>query len=268
MKTSLHLIAFVLQGVSVLWFCFVIVFWLLRGYDQPIPAIIPDAALEPLSLILSGVTFAAGRVAEWAAKRASSPPQKPPSTPIQPSQSSASGSSFHAPSTPAPSPTTTGGPLFSCFISTSEADKDFAEKLVSRLRGAGLTVWYAPQDMVGGQKRYDQINRAVTDQDKLLLILSSTSMQSGWVETDIRRARASERNTGQQKLFPIRLSDLTTFDNWVLFSDEEGRDLAVEVRSYFIPDFSNWKDHAAFEAAFTKLLAALKSTTMTSGGPP
>jgi len=30
-------------------------------------------------------------------------------------------------------------------------------------------------------------------------------------------------------------------------------DLAVKVREYFIPDFSNWKDHDAFESAFTRL---------------
>lgn len=32
-----------------------------------------------------------------------------------------------------------------------------------------------------------------------------------------------------------------------------GKDLAEDVRQYFIPDFSNWKDHQ-FEAAFARLL--------------
>jgi len=35
--------------------------------------------------------------------------------------------------------------------------------------------------------------------------------------------------------------------------------LAAEVREYFIPDFSNWKDHDAFEAAFDRLLRDLKA---------
>jgi hypothetical protein len=35
--------------------------------------------------------------------------------------------------------------------------------------------------------------------------------------------------------------------------------MAVEVREYFIPDFSNWKDHDAFEAGFQRLLADLKA---------
>jgi hypothetical protein len=41
---------------------------------------------------------------------------------------------------------------------------------------------------------------------------------------------------------------------WLVPRDaDSGKDLAVEVREYFIPDFSNWKDHDAFESAFTRL---------------
>jgi hypothetical protein len=41
-----------------------------------------------------------------------------------------------------------------------------------------------------------------------------------------------------------------------------------------IPDFSKWKDHDAFEAAFARLIEDLKATTSTGGegrgreGPP
>ena len=42
-----------------------------------------------------------------------------------------------------------------------------------------------------------------------------------------------------------------------------GEDLAREVRKYHIPDFTNWKDHDTFEAAFARLLRDLKAE-----GPP
>jgi hypothetical protein len=32
-----------------------------------------------------------------------------------------------------------------------------------------------------------------------------------------------------------------------------GEDLAEAVRNYHLPDFSHWKNHAAFEAAFVRL---------------
>jgi hypothetical protein len=36
-------------------------------------------------------------------------------------------------------------------------------------------------------------------------------------------------------------------------------DKGGQLREYFIPDFSNWKDHDAFEKAFDRLLRDLKA---------
>jgi hypothetical protein len=36
--------------------------------------------------------------------------------------------------------------------------------------------------------------------------------------------------------------------------------LAEEVRKYHIPDFSNWKNHDAFERAFTRLEKDLRTS--------
>ena len=44
------------------------------------------------------------------------------------------------------------------------------------------------------------------------------------------------------------------------FDADSGKDLAVELREYYIPDFSNWKEHDAFEKEFAKLLRDLKGT--------
>jgi len=49
--------------------------------------------------------------------------------------------------------------------------------------------------------------------------------------------------------------------DWKCFDSDIGKDLAVELREYFIPDFSNWKDHDAFEAAFARLQKDLKEET-------
>ena len=42
------------------------------------------------------------------------------------------------------------------------------------------------------------------------------------------------------------------------FDAESGKDLGVELREYFIPDFTGWKDHDSFERAFDRLLLDLK----------
>ena len=55
--------------------------------------------------------------------------------------------------------------------------------------------------------------------------------------------------------------DFDTLRDWTCFDADSGKDLAVEVREYFIPDFSNWKDHDAFEKAFGRLQQDLKAET-------
>ena len=95
--------------------------------------------------------------------------------------------------------------------------------------------------------------------DRLLIVLSEHSIQSEWVMTEIRKARETEKNEKRRKLFPIRLCDMATLQAWICFDADTGKDLAVEVREYFIPDFSNWKDHDAFESAFARLKKDLEA---------
>ena len=72
--------------------------------------------------------------------------------------------------------------------------------------------------------------------------------------TELRKARKAERQSGQRKLFPVRLVDFATLRDWECFDADSGKNLASELREYFIPDFSHWKEHDQFEAAFTRLL--------------
>jgi uncharacterized protein YjbI with pentapeptide repeats len=146
----------------------------------------------------------------------------------------------------------------SCFISYSTKDEEFAKRLHSQLRQAKVRVWFAPEDIKGGVKLYDQIERAIQFHDRLLIVLSENSLQSEWVMTEIRKAQEVEKRENRRKLFPIRLADFGQIRQWSCFDAASGKDLAVEVREYFIPDFSNWKDHDSFEKAFERLLRDLR----------
>jgi hypothetical protein len=77
--------------------------------------------------------------------------------------------------------------------------------------------------------------------------------------TEIRRARKTEIEQKRRKLFPIRLVDFETIKGWKCFDGDSGKDLAVELREYFMPDFSNWKDHDSFEKGFERLLRDLRA---------
>jgi hypothetical protein len=149
--------------------------------------------------------------------------------------------------------------FYSCFISYSTKDEDFAGRLYSRMRDEKLRVWFAPEDIKGGQKIHEQIERAIQIHDRLLIVLSENSMQSEWVITEIQRARKMEAEEGRRKLFPITIVDFDKVKTWGRFDADSGKDLAKEVREYFIPDFSNWQDHDAFEKSFDRLLRDLKA---------
>jgi len=148
--------------------------------------------------------------------------------------------------------------FYSCFISYSTKDKEFAKRLHSRMRDENLRVWFAPEDMKGGEKLYEQIERAIQLHDRLLIILSKNSMQSEWVKTELRKALKQEVQQKRRKLFPIAIVSIDAIQKWECFDSDWGKDLAVEVRDYFIPDFSNWKNYDSFEHSFAKLLKDLR----------
>jgi TIR domain len=149
--------------------------------------------------------------------------------------------------------------FYSCFISYSSADEAFCRRLHARLQDAGLRVWFAPHNIHGGQKLHEQIDDAIRVYDKLLLVLSPHSMQSQWVEFEIRRARRREVAEQRRLLFPVRLVDFEAIKAWECFDADTAKDLATEIREYYIPDFTTWKDHDAFEATIARLLRDLKA---------
>lgn len=151
----------------------------------------------------------------------------------------------------------------SCFISYSGKDEEFARRLYARMQQARIQVYLAKEDLKGGEKLHEQLFRAIQLHDKLLLVLSMNSIQSEWVMTEIRKAREIERKENRRKLFPIRLCTFDELRDWTCFDADSGKDLPVEVREYYIPDFSNWRDHDVFEQEFEKLQRDLKADQKT-----
>ncbi|MFM9959938.1 MAG: hypothetical protein ACKV2Q_01795 [Planctomycetaceae bacterium] len=52
---------------------------------------------------------------------------------------------------------------------------EFARRLHEKMRGEKLRGWFAPEDMQGGQKLIEQIDRAIQINDRLLLVRCSSS---------------------------------------------------------------------------------------------
>jgi hypothetical protein len=140
--------------------------------------------------------------------------------------------------------------FYSCFISYSSKDQEFAERLHADLQDKGVRCWFAPEDMKVGDRFRTMIDISIRIHDKLLLILSENSIASDWVEKEVETAFEKERDRKTTVLFPIRL------DNAVM--DSKLGWAADIKRSMHIGDFRKWKDHNAYQGSFDRLLRDLK----------
>lgn len=153
--------------------------------------------------------------------------------------------------------------FYSCFISYSSKDGEFAERLHADLRNKDVRCWFAPEDMKIGDRIRPRIDEAIRVHDKLLLVLTESSMKSAWVEKEVETAFEKERisrgrleaggTKGRTVLFPIRLDDA------VMEAEEAW---AADIRrTRHIGDFCGWKEHDKYKKAFERLMRDLKAET-------
>jgi uncharacterized protein YjbI with pentapeptide repeats len=141
--------------------------------------------------------------------------------------------------------------FYSCFISYSTKDQEFATRLHADLQSKGVRCWFAPEDLKIGDKLRPSFDEAIRLHDKLMVILSESSVKSAWVEKEVETAFEKERKQSRTVLFPIRLDDavMETRQAWT----------ADIRRTRHIGDFRNWKNHNCFKKAFDRLLRDLKA---------
>jgi uncharacterized protein YjbI with pentapeptide repeats len=146
---------------------------------------------------------------------------------------------------------------YSCFISYSSKDDDFAKRIHADLQSKGVRCWFAPHDLPIGGKILDEIDAAIRLRDKVLLILSEHSIGSDWVEDEVKTAYEEERRRKQTMLFPIRLDDtvLETSEAW-----------AAKLRAdRNIGDFREWKNHDRYSKVFERVLRDLAAAPKKTG---
>src|SRR5262249_58914496 len=76
------------------------------------------------------------------------------------------------------------------------------------LQNRGVRCWFAPEDMKIGDRIRPRIDETIRLYDKLLLVLSKTSVTSQWVEQEVETALARERQQKITILFPVRIDNM------------------------------------------------------------
>ncbi len=140
--------------------------------------------------------------------------------------------------------------FYSCFISYSATDQEFADRLYADLQNKGVRCWFAPHDMRTGDKILDTIGEEIRLRDKVLIILSEASVSSKWVEREVKGALDEEDQREQTVLFPIRI------DEAVKEASKEWARLLRRERH--ITDFTGWTDRNSYRKSFERLMRDLK----------
>jgi hypothetical protein len=136
------------------------------------------------------------------------------------------------------------------FISYSHGNGEFVDKLEKHLNKKGVRFWRDIHDMKSGRME-TQIDRAMHLNPTVLLVLSEHSLQSDWVEHEVRTARALEKEMKKDVLCPVALDDCWKNSPWA-------KRIMEQILEYNILDFSEWKDDAKFRTTFTKLIDGLE----------
>jgi uncharacterized protein YjbI with pentapeptide repeats len=141
------------------------------------------------------------------------------------------------------------GHYYSCFISFSSADLEFASELQRALTYHGVRSWFAPENLPIGERILPSIEEAISNSQKLLLVISKAALESEWVAEEVRIALRVEQKLRSPILLPIRLdhSILEVKDGWPR--------ILREARN--IGDFTSWRDRERHRQAFSDLLRDL-----------
>lgn len=144
---------------------------------------------------------------------------------------------------------------YSCFITYSTKDQEFADRIYADLQSNGVRCWFAPEDMKIGDEIRRMIDTSLRMRDKVMVVLSAHSIASAWVQKEVEMAFEEEIRRNKQVLFPVRLDDhvMKTDVAW-----------AADIRRMKnIGDFREWRTHDRYKKALERVLRDLKAGSET-----
>lgn len=101
----------------------------------------------------------------------------------------------------------TEGARHHLFLSYASQDKDFAARLSSALRRAGASVWMDQFELQVGDSISEQVTKAISASDFLVVLLSPSSVNSQWVRKELSTALALEIHARDITVIPVVIED-------------------------------------------------------------
>ncbi|GAB5491050.1 MAG: pentapeptide repeat-containing protein [Phototrophicaceae bacterium] len=159
---------------------------------------------------------------------------------------------------------------YSVFISYSTANEDFAKLLYDTLQGASIRCWYAPEQLLPGQRIDEGIHRGIQYWDKVLFCASKSSLTEKWwvdfeVDKAFKKSRDLQRERGEQVgiLIPLNL------DNYMFNDEYKNHPRASQFETTLAADFVGWKnDMDKFNREVKRIIKALQTDGGLEEPPP
>jgi len=99
--------------------------------------------------------------------------------------------------------------MLSIFISYSRNDKEFVERLTSRLHSQGLSIWIDEKQIKVGQKILHRIKKGILESDYFLIVVSRASVKSNWVSEELDSALYEAISNKPDTILPVLLDDVS-----------------------------------------------------------
>lgn len=102
------------------------------------------------------------------------------------------------------------------FISYAHQDAQFAQRLANDLKAKGLEIWMAPDSIKPGEKWVEAINRGLAECGVFMLVLTRSSVNSRWVESETNAAIELE-HAGKLRFVPLQVEEVKTSPLWAVY---------------------------------------------------
>jgi uncharacterized membrane protein len=89
------------------------------------------------------------------------------------------------------------------YLSYTDSDKEFANKLTADLKREGFSVWLDQEQIPAGANFIESILAAIGNSNNYLALVSSKSSESPWASTELATALAAKEQSPGRKIIPI-----------------------------------------------------------------
>jgi len=136
------------------------------------------------------------------------------------------------------------------FISYCRSDIEFVRLLHDALTYAGFDCFLDEANM-RSENFCRRLLREIRTRDRVVLVLSSHSMQSQWIALEARWTVRMEEKVGKCLFAPLRIVPMDSVNAWTLVDSSTGVDIAQRVRTRQIYDFTRWSSSDDFRENMT-----------------